>query len=473
MTSDGGPSGSSYIVQKAQQRGVASVELWVADLAGRPIAVSIPVAGLEGVLEDGLTVPAELIGDGGGELVLMPDAHTFAVPPIARAPGAVPAGPGAATVARLICDVHDVSGAPAALCARSALKRQLGRANALGYTFYMGATVDHRWLAAVGEARPADAATGASLARVAAGVLEAVGASVRAFHGERGRDGSHWAFDLDWVDPLTLGDALLTHRRVLRDVARAAGRDVTFMPHPWPGAARNRLDLYVSLVEGGTPSFPDALDPGGLSPAARAFGAWLEAEVPALELVMKSTVNSWTEPHAPKVLASASGRGERRHGARCAAPTARPARTCCWRWCSAPASPRAAVGRRPTPHRRRRWSRRRAAEELAAGARGARPGSHGGARRPRARRARRGDARSRRGRSSATSTADERSSQGSSIPRDHEHEHAPRARARARAGTSHEHEPATRDPRRELRATSSRLKALLGAGGKVGVRPAP
>lgn len=298
------PNGSGYIVQKAQSRGVTCVELWTVDLAGRPTAVTVPVAGLEAVLEDGLSIPAAVLGEDGPELVLTPDPHTFAVPPIVRGQA----------VARLLCDVHDVTGLPSPLCARSALKRQLGRANALGYTFYMGATIDHRCLAAIGEARPADAAIGASIARAEADVLEAVGVAVRAFHGERGADrgdrGSHWAFDLDWVDPLTLADAVVTHRRVLRDVARAVGRDVTFMPHPWPGAARSRLDLFVSLVEGGTPSFPDALDPGGLSPAARSFGAWLEAEVQALELVMKGTVNSWTEPHPPRVMASASGRGE-------------------------------------------------------------------------------------------------------------------------------------------------------------------
>ena len=286
--------GAGYIQQKAQQRGVTCVELWVTDLGGRARAVSVPLVALEAVLEDGLTVSASVVGGApDDELVLVPDAHTFAV---------------VGTVGRLLCDVQEVSGAPSPLCVRTVLKRQLGRANGLGYTFYVGATVEHRWL--IGrEPLPVDGGSASMLGRAATDVLESVQVPVRAFHPARG-DASHQAFDLDWVDPLTLADALVTHRRVLREVATTHGRGVTFMPHPWTDAARNRLDLYVSLVEGGTASFSDALDPRGLSPAARTFGAWLEAEVPALELVMKATVNSWTEADTPRVMASASGRGE-------------------------------------------------------------------------------------------------------------------------------------------------------------------
>jgi len=296
------PRGAAWIVQKAQQRGVPAVELWSVDLVGRPVAVTVPLAGLEAALEDGLTTSGALVRRKDSEdVVLVADPQTFVVLPPA---GARPA------IGRLVADLQALSGAPSPWCSRTVLKRQIGRANGLGYTFYIGATIELHWLAAPGDARPAPAGAAERLALSAAAALEEVGVAVRAIQPGRGADGSHWAFDLDWVDPLTLADSLVTFRRVVRDVARAGGHEVTFMPHPWNEAARSRLDLYVSLVEGGTSSYADALEPGGLSPAARVFSAWLASEVPALELVFKGTVNSYAVPDVPRVVTSALGRGE-------------------------------------------------------------------------------------------------------------------------------------------------------------------
>jgi len=301
-----GPGGAAFIVQKAQQRGVAAVELTTIDLAARPVAVTVPLGGLEAALEDGLAVPPTLLDlRDGDEVVLVPDARTFALVPELSRPAGVP------PLARVVADIQTSSGAPSPWCARSVLKRQLGRANQLGYTFYMGASVEHRWLDAPGEARPIRPGEGASLARASAAALEASGVAVRAFQPVRAGEASHWGFELDWVDPLTLADALVTHRRVVREVARAHGRDVTFMPVPWvEGKRRSRLDLFVSLVEGGAPSYTDALDADGLSPSAHALAAWLASEVSALELVFKGTVNSYTLPELPRVVAGVRGRGE-------------------------------------------------------------------------------------------------------------------------------------------------------------------
>ncbi|MCC6625292.1 MAG: hypothetical protein IT385_28850 [Deltaproteobacteria bacterium] len=294
------PAGAAFIVQKAQQRGIAAVELATLDLSARPVAVTVPIGGLEAALEDGLAVPHALLDlRAGDEVVLAPDARTFNV------------ATDIAGLARVIADLQTPTGAPSPWCARTVLKRQLGRANGLGYTYYIGATVEHRWLDAPGEPRPLRPGAGAALARAAAVALEASGVAVRALHPVRGGDPSHWAFDLDWVDPLTLADSLVAHRRIVREVARAHGHDVTFMPLPWvDGRRRSRLDLYVSLVEGGAPSYTDALDPAGLTPAARALAEWLASEVPALELVFQSTVNSYTLPELPRVVAGVTGRGE-------------------------------------------------------------------------------------------------------------------------------------------------------------------
>jgi len=309
-----GASGNDrFVLHKAHERGVTAVELWATDPAGRVQVVSVPIDALDEALEDGFAVASEALGEAfvheperavlaASEIYLAPDPATFAV--IARHGDDMSEAPG---TARLICDLREADGSPSSLCARTALKRTLGRATQLGSLFYVGATLQHHWLATPdddhGLAAPRLIRT---LGQETARALEALGIAWRSHY--LGGDG-RFCLELDWVDPLTLADAIVTHRRVVHDLALDYGVSATFAAFPW-STARSRMDLYVSLTRDGAAAFQDTLDPNGLAPAARTFIRALEADLGGLELVMRSTLHSYVAPESPVVRRGSSARGE-------------------------------------------------------------------------------------------------------------------------------------------------------------------
>lgn len=300
-----------FIVQRAHDRGVNVVELWVTDVAGGLHVVQVPCEALEDILDGGFLVDESLarsLGTRDGprpELYLMPDANTFQLLPRPRA-------------ARLICDVHRPDGSPSPWCARSRLKAALLRVANEGATFYAGASLTLRWLEAPLTARPLiDPRRQELLAEVTAQALDAMSIPWRSHRraSSRGRsvDPSRWLWELDLVDPLTLADSVVALRRVAHMLASGEGCGATVMPHPWPGVSRASLDLVLSRVsplEGAQASFSDPLHASGLSPQARCAAALIASELPALTLVLRGTVNSYTRPDPLAVKPLAMSRSE-------------------------------------------------------------------------------------------------------------------------------------------------------------------
>ena len=296
---------NDFVLQKAHERGVTAIELWAIDPLGRTSVVTTPIDALDVAFEEGFAVSTEALSDvltGAGELYLAPDPATFCL---------LPAGPQAAdehVVARLICDLRGADGAPSPLCARTALKRTLGRATQLGSTFYVGATIQHHWMQGPEDETPlSDRRKVRMLGQATSRALEMLGIAWRSHY--LGQDG-RFCLELDWVDPLTLADAIVTHRRVVADLATEHGVVAAFAPHPWPSASRSRLDLFVSLVRDGAPAFFDALAASGLSPAARAFMGALEGELGGLDLALRRTVGSYAAFDAPSIGRGPDARGE-------------------------------------------------------------------------------------------------------------------------------------------------------------------
>ena len=298
-------SNDRFVLHKAHERGVTAIELWTTDPGGRVQVVSVPIDALDEALEDGFACSSDALGDAfTGELYLAPDPATFSVitPLGVRDSGDAPAG-----IARLICDLREPDGSPSPLCSRTALKRTLGRATQLGSLFYVGATLQHHWLASPDDDHAlASPRLIRTLGQATARALEALGIAWRSHY--LGSDG-RFCLELDWVDPLTLADAIVTHRRVVHDLALDLGASATFAAFPW-STARSRLDLYISLTRDGAAAFQDTLDPDGLAPAARTFIRALEADAGGLELVMRSTLHSYALPESPVIRRGSPARGE-------------------------------------------------------------------------------------------------------------------------------------------------------------------
>jgi glutamine synthetase len=300
-------STAAFVIARAHEQGVETIALWLVDPEGRVHVTETPCEALDDILDAGFPLPPDAVPGAHGThpgARLRPDPHTFQVLP--RSDHATP------PVARLLCDLQRPDGSPSPLCARSRLKATLARTS-LGAKLYVGATLEHRWLASPGAPTPLTAPhLMRDLARRVVSHLEHLGIPWRS-HSPSPRqrhDDPRWAFDLEWVDPLMLADSLVTHRQIVREVAQGLGRDATFMPHPWPAADRASLDLYLSSMDDGLPTFDDPLAPDGLSPIGAAVRRTLEAALPDLALALRPTVNSYTRPDTPRVGLAAAGRSE-------------------------------------------------------------------------------------------------------------------------------------------------------------------
>ncbi len=303
-------STSAFVVQRAHEQEVDAIELWAVDPEGRIQVVDVPMEALDEILEAGFLLSSDSLSaeTRGLELILRPDPHTFQVLASRRE------GAGDATVARLLCDLQRPDGSPSPLCARSRLKEALAR-TAHGPKLYVGATIEHRWLETPSSPAPlGDPKLMRNLARATVTHLERLGIPWRSHYPgratTRAMDTARWSFEFEWVDPLMLADSLVTHRRIVREVALEAGHGATFMPHPWTGSSRTVLELFISCMDAGVPVFGDPLSLEGLSVVGRRVSVALESALAEMALVTRPNVNSYTSPDIPKVGATPAGRSE-------------------------------------------------------------------------------------------------------------------------------------------------------------------
>src|SRR5207249_7279239 len=122
-------------IEKAKSDGVRFVQLQFTDILGIVKAVTIPLHQMEGSVRHGTWFDGSSI-EGFTRLAesdqyLMPDMGTFAEIPWQR-------GDGPRGTARVICDVYTPGGEPFAGDPRRVLRRQVERAQKLGYIVNMG-----------------------------------------------------------------------------------------------------------------------------------------------------------------------------------------------------------------------------------------------------------------------------------------------------------------------------------------------
>src|SRR3954453_17796123 len=118
-----------------RQAGIEFLFAQFVDMHGKPNAKLVPASHLEDLLADG----AGFAGFAAGDIWQSPNSPDIAAMPDVRSLTPLPFRPG---VARFACDVH-VKGEPWPYCPRTILRRQLDRAQALGYEFKIGAELEY------------------------------------------------------------------------------------------------------------------------------------------------------------------------------------------------------------------------------------------------------------------------------------------------------------------------------------------
>jgi glutamine synthetase len=113
------------------------------------------------------------------------------------------------------------------------------------------------------------------------------------FHHHEVASGGQCEIDLRYQTLTRMADQVMTYKYVVRNIAHAAGKTVTFMPKPLFGDNGSGMHTHQSLWLEGTPLMADKSGYAGLSKLARSYVGGLIAHAPALLALCAPTTNSY------------------------------------------------------------------------------------------------------------------------------------------------------------------------------------
>ena len=252
------------ILDLATKNNVRFLRLQFTDILGVNKNVEIPKSQFEKALDgdimfDGSSIEG-FVRIEESDMLLDPDLDTFQI---------FPWGDPESCVARLICDINTPDGAPFPGDPRRVLKRQLERANELGFStmnagmeaeFFMfkpgpdgEPTTNTHDVGAYFDLAPVD--LGEDARRAIVDVLEQMGFEVEAAHHEVAH-GQH-EIDFRYADALKTADNIATFRFIVRHVAQQFGLMASFMPKPVFGQNGSGMHTHQSLFKGRENAFWD------------------------------------------------------------------------------------------------------------------------------------------------------------------------------------------------------------------------
>ena len=287
------------IIRMVQEEDIQFIRMQFTDIFGQLKNVAITASQIERAVNN------EIMMDGSSiegfvrieesDQYLWPDLDTFAV---------LPWRPQYGKVARLICDVHNPDGTSFQGDPRSVLKRELRRAELLGYTFNVGPELEFFLFQTDENGRPTTQTSdeagyfdlgpldhGESTRREVTLALEQMGFEIEASHHELAA-GQH-ELDFKYAEALHTADNIMTFKLAVKTLAQKNGLHATFMPKPVYGAAGNGMHVNMSLFRNGHTAFYDESAPNQLSPLATQFIAGLLAHARGFCALTNPLVNSY------------------------------------------------------------------------------------------------------------------------------------------------------------------------------------
>ena len=284
-----------YVLSMVRENDVKFIRLWFTDILGALKGFAITSQQLEKALEEGVGFDGASIQGFArideSDMVAMPDPTTFRI---------LPWRPRQNAVARMMCDILTPKYEPFQGDPRYVLKRNLARAAALGFTYYVGPEMEYFYFkspdstdvldqAGYFDQTPMDLST--DLRRETILTLEEMGIGVEFLHHEAAI--SQHEIDLGYSDALTMADNVMTHRLVVKEVAMSHGVYATFMPKPISSENGSGMHVNQSLFKGGRNAFYDPNSEDRLSTVARQFVAGLMRNAPQITSVTNQWVNSY------------------------------------------------------------------------------------------------------------------------------------------------------------------------------------
>jgi glutamine synthetase len=276
-----------FVLRTLEDRDVRFVRLWFTDVLGYLKSVAVAPGELEGAFAEGIGFDGSAVEGFArvyeADMIAKPDPSTFQLMPLR----------GEAAVGRMFCDILMPDGTPSYADPRHVLKRALGRAANLGFSFYTHPEIEFFLLCEKPEAgvkpRPIDNGgyfdhTPHNIAhdfrRSAIDMLESMGISVEFSHHEAAP--GQQEIDLRYADALTM-----------KEVALDQGVYASFMPKPFSEHPGSGMHTHMSLFEGDRNVFYEPGAESQLSKLGRAFIAGLLTHAAEITAVCNQWVNSY------------------------------------------------------------------------------------------------------------------------------------------------------------------------------------
>jgi glutamine synthetase len=286
---------AEYVLRTVEERGIRFIRLWFTDVQGFLKSVSISPSELEVAFDEGMTFDGSAI-DGyarvqEADMLARPDAASFQI---------LPWRPDQ-QVARMFCDISTPDGAPFEGDPRGVLKRNLGAAAEMGFTFYVAPELEFFYFRDSGpnpevldrggyfDLTPLDNAQ--EYRRKTINALELLGIPVEHSHHEVAP--SQHEIIVRYTDALTMADNIMTFRLTVKEVAMEHDIYATFMPKPLEDFDGSGMHLHLSLFEGDRNAFFEPGSDNGLSKVGQQFVAGLLTHAAEITAVTNQWVNSY------------------------------------------------------------------------------------------------------------------------------------------------------------------------------------
>ena len=283
------------LLKFVKEHDVRIIHLWFTDILGMLKSFGITPHQLEEALDEGLGFDGSSVEGFAriyeSDLIAIPDISTFQV---------LPWKIDGQAAGRIICNILNPDQTPYEGDPRWVLHRALRRMESEGYTFYVGPELEYFYLAGATEPVPIDRAgyfdfipddVGNEIRQRTIQALHDMDIAVEVGHHEVAP--SQHEIDLKYTDALSMADACMTYRYVVKEIARQHGVYATFMPKPIFGENGSGMHVHQSLFQGKRNAFYDADDRFHLSAVGQSYMAGLLSHAREICAVTNQWVNSY------------------------------------------------------------------------------------------------------------------------------------------------------------------------------------
>ena len=287
-----------FVLKTIKSRDVHFVRFWFTDVLGHMKSFAVIPSELEDAFSDGMGFDGSCIEGFSptqeSDMLAFPDASTFQV---------LPWRPESNAVARMFCDIRTPDRQPFEGDPRHVLTRTVQKARDMGYIYNVGPELEYYYFKDPTGTEVLDQGgyfdltsldNASDLRRDTVLTLEQMGIPVEYSHHEGGP--SQHEIDLRFTDALSMADAVMTYKLVVKEIALKHGVYASFMPKPMCDQPGSGMHVHQSLFDlDGNNAFFDPSDPQGynLSKTAKQFLAGLLKYAPEFCLVTNQYVNSY------------------------------------------------------------------------------------------------------------------------------------------------------------------------------------